>query len=77
MLITVTLSERQEVRRAERDQGGAWPGPRTALRARAGAPEGLCGSGGAMARQCAIVVQRCTQAREGEEEGGSLGQLGE
>ena len=35
------------------------------------------GSGGAMARQCAIVVQRCTQAREGEEEGGSLGQLGE
>ena len=35
------------------------------------------GSGGAMARQCAIVVQRCTQAREGEDEGGSLGQLGE
>ena len=35
------------------------------------------GSGGAMARQCAIVVQRCTQAREGEDEGGILGQLGE
>ena len=31
---------------------------------------------GAMARQCAIVVQRCAQAREGEEEGGVLGQLG-
>ena len=30
-----------------------------------------------MARQCAIVVQRCAQAREGEEEGGVLGQLGE
>ena len=29
-----------------------------------------------MARQCAIVVQRCAQAREGEEEGGVLGQLG-
>jgi len=28
-----------------------------------------------MARQCAIVVQRCAQAREGEEEGGVLGQL--
>ena len=56
---------------------GAWLGPRTALRSRAGAPEGLCGSAGAMARQCAIVVQRCTQAREPEEEGGSLGQLGE
>ena len=29
-----------------------------------------------MARQCAIVVQRCAHAREGEEEGGVLGQLG-
>ena len=29
-----------------------------------------------MARQCAIVVQRCAQAREGQEEGGVLGQLG-
>ena len=44
---------------------------------REGCGPALYSVGGAMARQCAIVVQRCAQAREGEEEGGVLGQLGE
>ena len=74
MLITVTI------RSEESEEGlvglGQDPEPLSG-RGPALLDLGSVGSGGAMARQCAIVVQRCTQAREGEEEGGSLGQLGE
>ena len=68
-LVTLAIGEARTWEGWER--GGQDPEPRE------GSGPALCWVGGAMARQCAIVVQRCAQAREGEEEGGVLGQLGE